>query len=115
MKHVWLSLFLIACGDSEEGLKVYNSEPTATITSHGEGSELQEAIEYTFVGIVADDNHPTLDLKVKWSTDTREICPEMAPDADGTTSCRIALETSDAHAQHAGRAALVYHRATLEQ
>ena len=95
MKHVWLSLFLIACADSEETLKVYNSEPTATITSHAEGVELLESVEYTFVGIVADNNHPNLDLKVKWSTDTRQLCAETVPDADGSTTCRIALEPSD--------------------
>ena len=96
MKYVWLSCFLFACTNSDDGFKVYNVEPTATITSHAEGASLQESVSYTFLGLVADDNHPTLDLKVKWSTDTRELCAETPPDADGTTACRVALETSDA-------------------
>ena len=76
MRHLWLSPLLFSCADSEEGLKIYNSEPTATITSHAEGAELLESVEYTFLGIVADDNHSTLELQVKWSTDTRVLCSE---------------------------------------
>ncbi|MEC7984005.1 MAG: Ig-like domain-containing protein, partial [Myxococcota bacterium] len=95
MRHLWIPSLLIACGDSEEGLKVYNSEPTTTITSHAEGVELQEGVEYTFIGNANDDNHAASTLLVKWSTDARELCPETVPDADGTTSCRIALEASD--------------------
>ncbi|MEC7987526.1 MAG: SUMF1/EgtB/PvdO family nonheme iron enzyme [Myxococcota bacterium] len=95
MRYVWLSLPLFACTGSDGKLTVNNSEPTATITSHADGAELLEAVEYTFIGIVSDDNHPTLDLLVKWSSDSRDLCPETTPDADGTTSCRITLEPSD--------------------
>jgi hypothetical protein len=95
MNNLWFPLFILACSDSEEGLKIYNSDPMATITSHVDGAELLESVEYTFVGIVADDNHSTTDLRVKWSTDTRELCAETYPDADGSTSCRVGLEPSD--------------------
>ena len=95
MKHTSLFLFLMACSTSEEGLKVYNSEPTAAITSHSEGAELFEAIEYTFMGTVTDPNHSALELNVKWSTDTRELCAETTPDADGSASCRGTLEEGD--------------------
>lgn len=40
---------LFACS-SEDGVKIYNSEPTATITSHTDGEQLLEAVEYTFIG-----------------------------------------------------------------
>ncbi|MEC7987092.1 MAG: glycine-rich protein [Myxococcota bacterium] len=95
MRHLWLGVFLFACSDSEEGLKIYNSEPASTIASHAEGVELLESVEYTFLGLVSADNHSNLDLKVTWSTDVRELCGETSPDADGSTSCRVALETSD--------------------
>ncbi|MAA80562.1 MAG: hypothetical protein CL916_15005 [Deltaproteobacteria bacterium] len=95
MRYLCLVPFFFACTSSEEGLKIYNSDPTATITSHVEGVELLESVEYTFIGLVADDNHSSLDLRVKWSTDARELCAENTPEADSSTSCRIALEASD--------------------
>ena len=59
---------VVACSSSEEGVKVYNSDPTATITSHADGAEFMEAVEYTFVGQVSDDNDSASDLKVVWSS-----------------------------------------------
>ena len=73
MRFLFLSTsFFYACASSEEGVKIYNSDPMATITSHAEGVELLEAIEYTFVGQVSDDNHAMTDLQVTWSSDSRE-------------------------------------------
>lgn len=91
----FLSLLSVVACSSDEGVKVYNSDPTATITSHSDGAEFIEAVEYTFVGQVSDDNDSNTDLKVVWSSDTRELCPESIPDATGATACRVALETSD--------------------
>ncbi|MEC7984750.1 MAG: hypothetical protein VX278_06280 [Myxococcota bacterium] len=96
-----MSLFMFlypilgGCSTSEESIKLINSEPTATITSHTSGEEIMEGYESTFLGLVSDLNHNTTELRVKWSSDVRELCPETTPDADGTTSCRIALESSD--------------------
>ena len=53
---------LWACS-SEEGVKVYNSDPTATITSHADGSEFLEAVSYTLIGQVSDENHANTDLQ----------------------------------------------------
>ena len=80
MRYLIPPLFF-ACSTSDEGLKLYNSDPLATITSHGADVELLEGVEYTFIGQVSDDNHSALELKTRWSTDTVELCPEQAPDA----------------------------------
>jgi hypothetical protein len=89
-----LLVLLVGCA-SEEGIKVYNTDPVATITSHVDGVEVLEGTEITFIGIVDDGNHNTTDLLVQWSTDTQELCPQSTPDADGTTSCRTTLTTAD--------------------
>ncbi|MEC7987369.1 MAG: hypothetical protein VX278_19530, partial [Myxococcota bacterium] len=95
MFYFGLILGMLGCGDSEEGFKVYNNEPTAMITSHADGEELLEAVTYTFVGQVGDSNHSTTDLKVVWSSNTQELCPESIPDADGTTICQQALTVDE--------------------
>ena len=86
MKWMYVSfLIAIACNSSEETLKIYNAEPTAAITSHSDGAELMEGFDINLLGMVADGNHATTDLLVKWSSDTRELCAEGTPDFDGTT------------------------------
>ena len=62
MLQYFLLSVLLGC-NSEESLKIHNSKPTATISSHAEWVELLETVEYTFVGRVADDKHPTSQLK----------------------------------------------------
>ena len=88
-------LLLSGCDSSEESIKYYNSTPVATITSHSNDDELLEGVEYTFVGIISDDNHSADDLTVTWSTDIRDLCPQMQPDVEGTTSCQAILEAGD--------------------
>ncbi|MEC7987613.1 MAG: hypothetical protein VX278_20770 [Myxococcota bacterium] len=91
-----LGLFILgAACDSEKGITTYNSEPTATITSHTAGSVLQEGYEVSLQGLVSDGNHATGDLTVKWSSDQRELCAEQAPEFDGTTLCRTTLEAGE--------------------
>jgi hypothetical protein len=90
----WLPIGLFAC-ESEDSLKVYNTDPTAVIISHSEGDEFLEGYELTFVGQVNDDNDTSSSLLVKWSTDIRELCTESAPDASGATTCRASLEAED--------------------
>ena len=89
-----LGVALFAC-NSEEGIKVYNNDPEATIISHSTGAELQEAVTYTFVGQVTDGNHDNTELKVIWSTNNRELCAESAPNVSGETTCEASLETND--------------------
>ena len=90
-----ISVLFSGCDSSEESIKYYNSNPAATITSHSNEDELLEGVEYTFVGMVSDDNHSSTDLNVIWSTDIRELCTVTQPDVEGTTSCRATLEAGE--------------------
>ncbi|MAA79561.1 MAG: hypothetical protein CL916_09900, partial [Deltaproteobacteria bacterium] len=90
-----LIIGLGACSSSEEGVKIINSDPTATITSHSSNAEFFEGDEITLVGLVSDANHSNAQLKVRWNTDVRTLCEEQEPDIDGTTSCRIDLEAGE--------------------
>ena len=90
---------LFACASSEEGIKIYNSTPTATITSHTDGTEFLESTLYTFVGQVSDDNHTSADLVVIWSSDTRELCLESSPNANGESSCQVMLDPTETKVQ----------------
>ena len=89
-----LIALLLAC-TSEESVKIYNNDPTATITSHADGSSFMSGYSINLVGIVSDDNDSATDLRVKWSSDIRELCPESTPDFDGTTLCQTSLLSDD--------------------
>ena len=69
-----LLIFLIAC-TSDEGVKVHNSPPTITITSHSSGETFQEGYEVLFLAQAQDDNHETTELDVSWHSDVRTLCP----------------------------------------
>ena len=58
-----LCTVLAACR-SEEGVKVYNSLPQVTITSHADDSSLLEGETLVFVGQVSDINHENEELTV---------------------------------------------------
>ena len=79
-----LALFLFACG-SDDGVKAYNTDPSADITSHEDGDELLSGYSIIFKGSVSDANHNNADLKVTWLTDNTELCPEQNAEADGYT------------------------------
>ena len=90
-----LIVFLALGCQSDEGLKVYNSTPTAVITSHDEGSIFTDSIAYTFEASVSDSNHRNEELSVRWSTDQRDLCPEAQPSSDGKVSCVTELIAAD--------------------
>ena len=88
MAHRWLlltPLMMLAC--SESGVKAYNSDPVAEITSHGDASEVLEGYVETFRGLVSDVNHGTTDLTVTWFMDGEVLCEGAAPDIDGMSLC----------------------------
>ena len=99
-----LSLLLFACSsrfsdqknaDPDDGIKDYNNDPSADITSHEEGAEILEGYDIIFRGSVADDNHQNTELTVTWLTDLRELCPAQAPVADGSTTCIAKIEREE--------------------
>ena len=99
---VLIPLVLLAC--SESGVKAYNSEPVAEITSHVDGSEVLEGYVESFRGLVSDVNHSTTDLTVTWFMDGELLCEGAAPDVEGVSLCEglvlsstseISLEVQD--------------------
>ena len=86
-------LFGMACS-SDDGLKTYNDEPLASITSHEDGDEIIEGQIVTFRGSVSDTNHRTEDLKAAWLVGSEVVCEYASPDEEGITTCDV-LITSD--------------------
>ncbi len=87
-------LYFFGC-NSDDGLKAYNTDPSANITSHQDGDILLEGVDITFVGFVSDANHQNQDLLVTWQTEQRELCPAQAPQQDGNTTCVAQLEEGE--------------------
>ena len=85
---------VVGCA-TEESVKVFNTEPTASITSHSGGEEILEGASITFQGLVSDANHENNTLLVRWSSNLRELCPESVPNVDGSTQCQASLEEGE--------------------
>ena len=84
------AVFLVILGcNGDEALKVFNSEPTAEITSHYDGETLLEGATINFRGSVSDPNHQNPELSVSWYLDDEAICSAIAPSVDGETTCEI--------------------------
>lgn len=94
MNPILLFVSLSAC-TSDKGVTVYNTDPSATITSHEEGAELLEGYDIIFRGSVSDANHQNANLLVTWLTDVRELCPAQNAVADGTTVCTAKMEEGE--------------------
>jgi hypothetical protein len=96
-------LLLAACTDS--GLKAVNAEPTASITSHADGDEVDAGVPIEFRGVVGDPDGISTSLVVNWYLDNVAVCAAVTPAEDGSTACEItvagetatvALEVTDA-------------------
>ncbi|MEC7987594.1 MAG: Ig-like domain-containing protein, partial [Myxococcota bacterium] len=90
--------FFLSCA-SDDGLKTYNSDPTATITSHADGDEVLEGMAVTFRGSMSDPNHQTSELTSTWRAGDRVLCAEVVADADGNSVCDAVLEENDVEVQ----------------
>ena len=89
-----LSLGIVGCA-SEETVKVFNTEPTASISSHSGGEEILEGAEIVFQGLVSDANHENNTLSVRWSTNLRDVCTGTVPNIDGSTQCQMTLQEGE--------------------
>ena len=82
--------FLLGC-NPDNGVKAFNAEPEAEITSHSDNVEVYEGFVETFRGSVSDPDHPKSELVAIWYLGTEEVCAATAPADDGTTSCDILI------------------------
>jgi hypothetical protein len=87
---VSLPLFLMAC-TGEQGVKAFNAEPEAEITSHADGAEVLEGYTESFRGAVSDPDHAADDLTATWYLDGDVVCESAAPDEDGFSLCDVPI------------------------
>ena len=99
MRNIFYSVILgtLACS-SEDGLKVYNSDPSISIQSHGMDAEIQEGLTTTFWAQASDGNHSFDELLCSWyaydgAGNELSSCDWVAPDADGISSCAFTLSS----------------------
>ena len=88
-------LLLVACGN-DTGIKAYNANPVATISSHVDGDTVDANVPLEFWGSVSDPDHEASDLEATWYQGSAVICPALPPDSDGRTSCEVSLAEGDA-------------------
>jgi len=85
-----VALGLTGCPDQQ--ISYVNSDPTAEITSHADGEQLEAGL-HRFMGTVDDVDHVNEDLAASWSYEGEEVCPALPPDSNGSISCEIFLES----------------------
>gem|GEM_PF-1751894 len=101
MKKVQFGLFLgfsfgaLAC-NSEDGLKLHNSEPNISIQSHWLDAQVQGGVPIGFWAQASDPNHNYNELLCSWQAydaDNNEVasCDWEAPDTDGISTCELTL------------------------
>ncbi len=88
----WLGLSFVLSACSDASLKTFNAEPTATINSHADDSEVNEGEEVSVFGKVSDTDHETDELLTTWYLNSEVICDAAAPEDDGHTACTATFE-----------------------
>ena len=88
-------IFLIACSNDTVIEKQSNRNPTITITSHTDGSTVQEGMAVTFRAQVTDDDNELEELTVAWFIGEQLTCDWTVPDSAGTSYCELALQANE--------------------
>ena len=86
---VLTGLIVLSACEGDKGVKAYNNDPTAAITSHTSGIEVLEGYVLSMRGSVSDADDSASTLTATWYMDETEMCATAAPADDGTTSCEI--------------------------
>ncbi len=94
MRHAWTLVALSLAGCNDASLGVFNSAPTAEITSPSDGDTLLEGYTATFRGVVGDPDDSTDSLRARWYLGDELLCPLTTPDEDGSTVCEWLVEGS---------------------
>lgn len=86
-----LLLLLVACGD--QGVRSFNADPTASITSHDELAEIEAGATVVFRGSASDPDDSADRLTATWLVDGAEGCPATVPDERGVSRCELVLDS----------------------
>ena len=81
------SAFVLLAACSDAGLKTYNTDPTAEISSHVDGDTVREGYAETLRGVVGDANHSLDTLSASWVVGGDAVCDGLTPDAEGVVLC----------------------------
>ncbi|MAA77881.1 MAG: hypothetical protein CL916_01370 [Deltaproteobacteria bacterium] len=99
--NIWGAFFLcsaVSC-NSDDGLKVYNSEPNISIQSHGMDALIQANVPIEFWAQASDLNHNPDSLVCSWQAydaDNNELasCDWGNADSEGVSRCEMTLPNS---------------------
>lgn len=87
-----LLLTVLACQDN--ALLFVPGEPSARITSHVDGDEAFSGSTVVLRGVVGHRDLGPESLRARWYLGEALACADAVPDADGTTTCQVALEAA---------------------
>ncbi len=88
---VVLCPLLVAGNCQNSGITAVNATPEASITVPAQAQELSAGV-FTALGIAEDPDSTPETLEATWLLDGEEVCPPLAPSADGQTSCEVFFE-----------------------
>ena len=86
-------LALTGCPD--QSLTAFNADPSATITSPEDGSEVQEGFPVSLRGSVSDPDDSNDSLTATWYLGDEVVCSEATADWDGATSCEMVFSAEE--------------------
>jgi hypothetical protein len=90
-----LGLALVGCRPvDDQGVKVFNSDPTVSILSHTNGDRVLDGVATEFRGVVGDNEDAYEDLRVTWLLDGA-IMDDGFARPDGTAAVELTLSPDD--------------------
>jgi hypothetical protein len=92
---LWISILFISC-DSDKGVTIFNTTPSANIISHEDGDEVLEGYPVEFRATLSDANHEVNQLTARWLAGGEEVCPNLPPDSSGETFCVLTINNDNA-------------------
>ena len=85
---------LVAC-NSDEGLKVYNANPSTQIVSPDDGELVAQNSTIVLRGVASDPNHTSQQLVTRWLANNVTVCDSITPDSMGFSHCEIDVADDD--------------------
>ena len=85
---------LVAC-NSDEGLKVYNANPSTQIVSPDDGELVAQNSTIVLRGVASDPNHTSQQLVTRWVANNVTVCDSITPDSMGFSLCEIDVADDD--------------------
>lgn len=86
----WVAPLLLA-GCVETSLSYRQLPPSAEVIWPADGAHVVAEADVELVGRAADAEDPIAQLRTRWFVDAAEVCPDTAPERDGTTTCTVRL------------------------